>query len=340
MALTYDNITAITRKYWLKKFPQLVYDQSILLQKLAAKGTKPESGASIMQPVMYSGLNGGSYDPFDTFDISGKEIITSANFNWKYYQVGIVLSRDELLKNAGPEGVKKVMDAKMKMAQLTMTDNLAVDLFALGVTAPSDSGTKLHCLDSMLDNAVSGTTMQLDSANGTAVYGGLSKKTYYTWWSGQTQDGGGDGNGPVHLYLNQLYGAVVDGAIRPNLMIGHNNSLTAFVASQQSYQRYMKQDTLDAGFITAEFNGIPFVADLHVSDTGTTTEASNRVYMLNTDFIDLVVHRDENFRLEPFAKPVDQAVIVGHVMWAGELTSSDPSRSGVLENFDSLAIVA
>lgn len=332
-ALTYDNITAITRKYWLSKFPQLVYDQSILLKKLAAKGTKPESGASIMQSVMYAGLNGGAYDPFDTFDISGKKIITSAEFNWKYYQVGIVLSRDELLKNAGPEGVKKVMDAKMKMAQLTMTDNLATDLFALGSTGPTDSGTKMHCLDTMLDNVAHSLATPTPY-----VYGGITRETGKEWWSGTCRDGGGDAIGATYTNLAKLWGDVVDGAIRPNLMIGHNNSLVAYVRSQQSYQRYIKQDTLDAGFLTAEFNGIPYVADLHVSDAGTTTEASNRVYMLNTDFIDLIVHRDENFRLEPFAKPVDQAVIVGHVMWAGELTSSDPSRSGVYENFDSLDI--
>jgi hypothetical protein len=330
MALTFDNITAITKKYWLKKFPQLVYDQSILLKKLAAKGTKPESGASIMQSVMYAGMNGGSFSPFDTFDISGKEVITAANFNWKYYQVSIVLSRDELLKNAGAEGVFKVMDNKMKLARLTMADNLSADLFALANADASDSGQDLHSLDNMLEDA--SNTL---SANQT-TYGGIDKASY-SWWVGQIQSGGGTGNGPVFLYLNQLYAKCVDGSVRPNLLVGHNNSLASYIASQQSNQRYMKQDNLDAGFMTAEFNGIPFIADLHVTDTGTTTEDSNRVYMLNTDFIDLVVHRDENFRLEPFAKPVDQAVIVGHVMWAGELTSSDPSRSGTLYNFDSLA---
>jgi len=332
MALTYDNITAITRKYWLKQFPDLVNNQSILLKKLAAKGTKPESGASIIQPLMYANLNGGDYSPYATFDISGKEIISAANFNWKYYQVSIVLSRDELLKNAGPEGVKKVMDAKMTMAKNTMVKNLSTDLFALGSTGPTDSGSKLHCLDTMLDDVAHSLASPTPY-----TYGGLIK-TDYSWWAGKCRDGGGDGNGPVHYYLNLLYGDVVDGSTRPNLVIGHNNSLTSFISSQQAYQRYMKQDNMDAGFMSAEFNGMPFVADLNVSDTGTTTEASNRVYMLNTDFIDLITHRDENYRLEPFAKPVDQAVIVGHIMWAGELTSSDPSRSGVFENFDSLAI--
>lgn len=332
-SLTYDNITAITRKYWLKKFPQLVYDQSILFKKLAAKGTKPESGASIMQSVMYKGLNGGSYDPFDTFDISGKEVFTSANWNWKYYQVGIVLSRDELLRNAGPEGVFKVMSSKMKLAQLTMHDNLATDAHALGSTGPTDSGTKLHCLDTMLDNVAHSLATPTPY-----TYGGIVRETGKEWWSGEVKDGGGNGANVDYTDLNVLWGQVVDGSIHPNLGLMHNQMYASFIAQQQAQQRYIKQDIMDIGFMSFEFNGIPVVADRHVSDTGTTTEASNRIYLLNTDFIDLVVHRDENFRLEPFAKPVDQAVIVGHVMWAGELTCSDPSRSAVMENFDSTAV--
>jgi len=325
MALTYDNITAITRKYWLKQFPQLVYDQSPLFKKLAAKGTKPESGASIMQPVMYAGLNGGAYSPFDTFNISGKEILTAANFNWKYYQVGIVLSRDELLKNAGPEGVKKVMDAKMQMAKVTMTENLSNDALAFGANGASDSGSEMHSLDNMLEDAAGSLSAPQ------TTYGGIDKATY-AWWAGKTQDGGAADDGPHYSTLNRLWGQIVDGNIMPNLGLMHPESLTSYIAGQQSQQRYMKQTSLDAGFMTAEFNGIPIMGDRHVSGNSSTT-TENRVYLLNTDYIDLVVHRDENFRLEPFAKPVDQAVIVGHIMFAGELTSSDPSRSGVLEDF-------
>jgi len=325
MALTYDNITAITRKYWLKQFPQLIYDQSPLFKKLSAKGTKPESGSSIMQPVMYAGLNGGAYSPFDTFDISGKEIITAANFNWKYYQVSIVLSRDELLKNAGPEGVKKVMDAKMKMARNTMVENLSSAALAFGANGSSDSGEALHSLDNMLEDASGSLSAPQDT------YGGIDK-SLHTWWAGKTIDGGAADDGPVWSTMNLLWASIVDGSEHPDLGLMHPSSIASYMANQQTYQRYMHQDSLDAGFMTAQFNGIPIMGDRHVSGASSTT-TENRIYLLDTEYIDLIVHRDENFRLEPFAKPVDQAVIVGHIMWAGELTSSDPSRSGAVEDF-------
>ena len=151
-------------------------------------------------------------------------------------------------------------------------------------------------------------------------------------------DGTGSSSGITFAFLNQLFYAIADGNIQPDLLVGHNNSVASWITHHQPDQRYMKQSELDAGFLTSSFNGRSFVADLHVSDDGTTTEASNRVYMINTDFLDYVTHSDENNRLEPFAKPVDQAVGVAHVMWAGELTVCDRSRHGAFENFDSVKI--
>lgn len=330
-ALTFDDITAITRKYYMPKFPQLAFDQNLVQKRLAAKGTKPSSGESIQQPVMYQNNKGGAYNPYDTFDISAEQQVTGANFNWKYYEVPITISRDELLKNKGPEGVKKLLDAKMKMAAMRIGDLLATDMFALR-TASQDSAKEISSLENLCNDAA-------NSLGSGVTYGGIEKDTY-TWWAGKCTDGGGTGGYLLYGTLNGPFYDISDGNIQPDLLVMHNNGMASFLTLNQDQQRYYKQSEMDAGFLTASFNGKTVVADLHVSDAGTTTEASNRVYYLNTDFIDFVTHADENNRLEPFAKPVDQAVGVAHIMFAGELTSSDCSRSGALENFDSLKVTA
>jgi hypothetical protein len=129
MALTFDQITAITNKYYMPKFPQLVFNQNLVQKRLAAKGTKPSSGESIKQPVMHAMGKGGFFNPYDTFDISAEDQLTAADFNWKYCEVPITISRDEILKNKGPEGVKKLLDAKMKLAAMKMGDILASAMF-------------------------------------------------------------------------------------------------------------------------------------------------------------------------------------------------------------------
>ena len=332
MALTFDQITAITNKYYMPKFPQLVFDQNLVQKRLAAKGSKPQSGESIKQPVMHAMSKGGFFDPYDTFDISAEDQVTAADFNWKYLEVPITISRDEILKNAGPEGIKKLMDAKMKLARMACSNLLADAMF--NVASPgTDSSTALNSFENMLEN----TAGLLNSAGGSGLgttpsYGGISKDDY-AWWTGNVVSAGGSGGGMYYQSFSNFFWTICDGNIQPDLMVMHNMAFGTFIGGQQSQERYVKQTEMDAGFLTATFNGKTMVADLHVSND-TSTLTTNRVYFLNTDFIDFVTHKDENNRLEPFAKPVDQAVSVAHIMWAGELTSSDPSRSGVVCNLD------
>jgi len=330
MALTFDQITALTNKYYMPKFPQTVFDQNLLQKRLAAKGTKPSSGESIKQPIMHAMTKGGAYRPYDQFDTSAEQQVTAADFNWKYYEVPIVISRDELLKNQGPEGVKKLMDAKMKLARMKMSDLLATDMVAHSVLASRDTAAEVQCLELIYDDS-SYTLTTADYA-----LGGITKADLSTW-AGTLTDVGGTGVGLNYIDMNVHYMEIADGNIQPDLIALNNVPFGRYVGSQQQYQRYYKQSEMDAGFLTATFNGqATLMADLHILDYGTTTETDNRCYFINTDFIDFVTHRDENNRLEPFAKPVDQAVGVAHIMWAGELTTSDPSRGGIMHNFDSL----
>jgi hypothetical protein len=332
MALTFDQITAITNKYYMPKFPQLVFDQNLVQKRLAAKGTKPSSGESIKQPIMYQMGKGAFFNPFDTFDISAEDQITAADFNWKYAEVPVTISRDEILKNKGPEGVKKLLDAKMKLAAMKMGEILSDSIFAIGASAGTDSSAATHCFDSICEDAAGNLSAT------SQTFGGIDKSdASYSWWAGKTIDQGGAAVGINYIDMCTFFYQIADGSIQPDLICMHNNSFATYMKDQQDQQRYLKQSELDAGFLTASFQGRTLVADLHVSDAGTTTEASNRVYMLNTDFIDFVTHADENNRLEPFAKPVDQAVGVAHIMWAGELTSSDCGRNGAMHNFDSLS---
>jgi len=331
MALTYDQISSITKKYYMPTFPQLVYDTSWALKKLSADGTKVSGGEKILQTLMYAGGNGGFYDPYDEFNISGVDQATAAEFNWKYLHEPIVISRDEQLKNSGPEAVKKLLDAKVKMAALKAQEDLSDALFAITTASGSDSSTALNSLDNMLNNAAN------TLATG-VTYGGILKSTY-TWWAGNVVSLGGNAHGPCFNNMTKIEAACADGNIRPKLCIMSNNAYFSYLKSLQAEQRFIApSEAAKAGFQSIMYNGMEVVMDAHVSDADTTTEASNRIYMLNTDFVDLVTHKDENMRFEPFAKPVNQAVSVAYTMWAGELTCSDPSRSAVGYNFDSIVV--
>ncbi len=334
MALTFDQITAITNKYYMPKFPELVFDVNFLLKRLHKKGTKPSSGESLKQPIMYQITKGGAYRPYDTFDISAEDQITAADYPWKYYEVPVTISRDEILKNDGPEGIRKLMDAKMRLAREQMAQLLANGLY----TATSgDSSATINSLDNLFDNAA--TTGVLTGTVGGTISGGINKNLHQ-FWAGKVKSLGGTGVPVTYKLLNLAWFDVVDGNMHPSIMVGHNKSVQQYMSSQQAFQRYLKQDELTAGFTATEFNGIPFVADLNIPDFGTSAELSNRIYMINEEYIDLVSHSKENMRLRAFAEPIDQNVSVAHIFWAGNTTTSYPGRNMVVYDFDTDAAVA
>jgi hypothetical protein len=54
------------------------------------------------------------------------------------------------------------------------------------------------------------------------------------------------------------------------------------------------------------------------------------LYFLNEDFLHLYYHPKEDFRMEPFQKPVNQAVQVAKVFWAGNMGTSNARMQGKL----------
>ena len=318
MALTYDQITAITNELYLPMFPQLFADRNLLQKRLHAKGTKPQGGEQIKQHVFYQQSKGGFYAEYDTFDISAEDQITAAFWPWKYLEVPITLSRADVLRNAGAPAVKSLMDSKMKGAAIRASQLLAQSMFGSGI----DSSLGLNSVDHMCSQT--GTLLGTND-----VYGGIDRSFPYAWWDGNTHEAS---TATVDYdLLSDAEALVLDGDIRPTIWMLGPNSYNRYMKNEKTEQRYMNQKDLDSGFVTSNFNGRLMSQDRYISDPATGTSAS-RAYGLNEEFIDMVTHANENMRLEPFAKPVDQAVIVGHIMWAGNLVSCDPSRQVVIHN--------
>ena len=82
MALTYDQITAITEKKFIPKLVDNIFNSNVLLKKLKAK-EKPQSGGDkVLVPLAYAQTSAsGWYQGSETLDTTDNEQITSAEFN-------------------------------------------------------------------------------------------------------------------------------------------------------------------------------------------------------------------------------------------------------------------
>jgi len=323
MALV-DQINAVTNAVYLSKLPQLFAGRNILESRQHKRGSKPQGGERIKQHIMYQNTKGDFYREYDKFDTSAEEQLTAAFWDWSFLNIPITLSRADQLRNAGAPAVKSLMDAKMKGAVIRGSQLKAQAFFGTGI----DSSKAPNSIDNMLDDAAG-------TLSGTSIYGTIDRAVGQpgnAFWQGVQLDGSGTAVLDYDL-LSSAQALVHDGDISPTIWMMHNQAFHIYMKSQQSFQRYLKQSEMDSGFLTAEFNGRPIIADTFVPFDDA-VPATNRIYGINEEFLDMVTHSAENMRFEPFAKPVDQAAIVAHIMWAGGNTSSDPSRHVVIHNWD------
>lgn len=121
MALTYDQITAITEKYFVPKFIDNVYGSNALLARLARPEQKEtfDGGEKILAPVVSSKPNSGAYfSDFDALNTSPTDDLTSAEFAIKQLHEPIKISRLQELKNSGKAAKIKLVAAKMSIAEM------------------------------------------------------------------------------------------------------------------------------------------------------------------------------------------------------------------------------
>src|SRR5689334_22790395 len=103
MALSYDQISAITEKKFVPKLVDNIFDTDALLARLKKSSTmKIDGGERIMQPLNYAqNTAGGWYSGAQTLDTTDNDVITAAEYTWKQLYQNISISGLDEMKNSG-----------------------------------------------------------------------------------------------------------------------------------------------------------------------------------------------------------------------------------------------
>lgn len=300
MALTIDQLNALTDKYFIKKLHDNIFDSNPLLQKLMKGGSYKavSGGTQIYVPLNYATTSAsGWYSGADTLSTSDNDNITAAVYDWKSLYAGIAITEEDELKNAGDAEQLNLLKSKMQIAEKTLKDSLGTGLYSDGTTAKSIIGLR-------------------DIIATDQTVGGISQTTN-SWWAGQVNS---TTTTTSISAMNALYqNASVDNEV-PNFIVGTRTIYNAYYALLQPQQRFMDEETAKGGFQNLMFNGAPVVVDSHVP-------ASN-LMMLNLNHLHLFYHPKRNFSLEPFQKPINQQVKVARVLFMGAFGSSNNRLHG------------
>ncbi|MHA2047768.1 MAG: phage major capsid protein, partial [Candidatus Thorarchaeota archaeon] len=300
MALTYDQISAITEKKFIPKMVDNIFNQNALLKKLKAK-EKPQSGGDkVIVPLEYAQASAaGWYQGAETVDTTDNEVITAAEFEWKQLYANISITRRDELRNSGDAAKVNFVMGKVSNAEKTIRDTLNTGLFNDGSDSKQIQGLGL-------------------AVNTTGTYGGIAHGSY-SWWNGQVD------SSTTTLTLSAMqgiYGDAGEGSEYPNLLVSDQDMFDRYWNLLQPQQRFADEEMGKGGFKSLLFNGQPFVVDASCG--------AGDLYMLNLDYLDLYPHKDENFRFEKFIKPINQNVKLAKVYWMGVLASSNNRRHGLL----------
>lgn len=316
---TFTELVSTTWRNHAKDVKDNVSNHNALYRRLADKGQtrREDGGLTIAQPLDYA-ANGTyqRYSGYDTLNIQQSDVITAAEFPWRQIALNVVASGLELRVNSGGNAIVKLAKARIKNAMRTFKNEFSYDLYA----------------DGTLPNQINGLQALVADA-GTGTVGGVDSSSWSFWQSAvQSAAAPLQGGGAITpsattieslmlpLWLNQ-----VRGDDSPDLIVASNDYFTFYEQSQVSIKRYTDTTTANGGFISLKYKN----ADV-IFDGGSGIPAAH-MYFLNTDYIEMVVHRDADLSVQEDMKPYNQDATVVPILWMGNMVVSNRRLQGVLK---------
>ena len=312
---TFTEIASTTFRKHKKGFKDNISERNALLKKINSKGNKrtEDGGLSIVEPLDYA--QNSTYQRFSGYDllnVQASDVLSAAEFNWKQIAIHITASGLELRQNSGTSQIEKLVAARIKNAVRTFKNNFSSDLYSAG----------------SLTNQIGGL-QQIVADTNTNTVGGIDANTW-SFWRNNVFDLSDNG---VTLSATTIENSMLlpmwltvdrgEGDC-PDLIMMDPAHYTFFVASQTSLKRYASAEELKAGAVSLKY----MTADVMFDTTASGIPASH-TYMLNTNYIKLVVHEDADMDEMEQKSPVNQDAEVIPILWMGNLTISNRDMQSV-----------
>lgn len=299
MALSYDQINAITDKKWIPKLYDNVFDSDPILQRLKKKSyIKKDGGTKILIPLNYALNNaGGWYTGAETFNTTDTENISASEWDWKQLYENISITGRDRELNSGDAQILDFVKSKVQIAEKTMIDRLGDALYSAGTDAKSILG-----LRTLVD--------------ATDTVGGISGANY-SWWASQEDS---STTTESMAALQTQHTLLTKNNEGPTVIVGTRTLYNSYYSLLQPQQRFQDSETAKGGFTSLMFNGIPYIA-------GSKVPASTR-FMLNENYLHLIVHKNRDMKFTGFKDPINQDVTVGQLLWMGAFAVSNRRMHG------------
>jgi hypothetical protein len=315
----FTELVSTTFRKHRKDITDNVSKNNALLRRIYDKKQvrKEDGGLSIVTPLDYAeNATYQRYSGYDVLNIGASDVISAAEYQWRQIAINVTASGLELRTNAGDSRIINLVKSRVKNAIRTFKNNFSADMYSDGTLANQVNG-----LQAIVANA------------GTGTIGGIDSSTW-TFWRNKVQSaaaplqgGAAITPGPTTMesLMLPLWLALTRGDDQPDLIVMDNNYFTLFEQSQLSLKRYTDETKANAGFVSLKYKNADVIFD------GGSGIPTNSAYFLNTDYLELVVHKDADMAVMDELRPTNQDAAVVPVLWMGNLTCSNRSLQGVMK---------
>lgn len=318
---TFTEIVTTT----LREHPGVIFDNvsnnNALLNRIMKKKNMDvlDGGYEIVEPLEYAeNSTYQRYSGYDTLNVQASDVLTAAKYDWKNAVVQVTCAGDEIRKNSGSKTqIVNLAKARIKNAMHTFSNSFSSDIYSAGTETNQVNGLQALVADA-----------------GTGTVGGINSSTYTFWQNGVQSAAapiqGGGGITPSATTIESglmlpLWLQLVRGTDMPDLIVSSNDYFTFYESSQVAFKRYTDANDAQGGFISLKYKSADVIFD------GGSGIPSAHMYMLNTKYLRLKVHKDANMSQMDDKVSVNQDAIVIPILLMANLTCSNRSLQGVIK---------
>jgi len=312
---TFTELVSTTFRKHRKEIKDNLSNRNALLKYIMKKGNylTEDGGLTIATPLDYTS-NGTyqRYSDWDTLDISQSDVISAAEYQWRQIAINVVASGRELRINSGESKIINLAKARIKNAIRTFNNSFSSDLYSAG----------------SLTNQINGLQAIVADTN-TNTVGGIDANTW-SFWQNTVYDASVNSVTPSATTIENglmlpLWLSLDRGPDdQPDLIVADNTYYQYFEGSQASLKRYTGSDSANGGFVTLKYKSADVLFD------GNSGIPTSHMYFLNTNYLQLVVHKDADMQIMDDMRPVNQDGSVTPILWMGNLTCSNRKQQGVI----------
>jgi len=315
----FTELVSTTYRNHSKQVADNVSRHNALFRRLTEKGRVriEDGGLSIVQPLDYANNSTYQrYSGYDVLNVNAVDVLTAAEYPWRQIAVNVAASGFEMRTNGGPQRIINFVKTKITNAQRSLANGMSLDLYSDGTAANQING-----LQALVSDA------------GTGTVGGINSSTW-AFWQNQVQSAaaplqGGGAITPsattIESLMLPLWIKLTRGNDMPDMIVMSDDYFSFFEQSQTSLKRYAPEDDGQGGMIRMKYK----TADVFFDSSGGIP--GSHAYFLNTDYLELVAHRDANMTMMDELRSVNQDAVVIPILYQGNLTCSARFLQGVMK---------